>query len=128
MRLDAKKIAGAGLPKEEAWIDPEDILDGVHQPRSESLFRGDQLIVEVYEDGPGTYQFAEPFMFDEFVQVQSGRVILTETDGEPQEFVTGDSFVVPKGWTGTWQMFENYRELIVVQRDAYEAAFGASDT
>lgn len=56
----------------------------------------------------------------------SGKLILTAADGESQEFVAGDTFVVPKGFTGTWQMLGNYRELIVIERQAYEAAYGTT--
>ncbi len=55
----------------------------------------------------------------------SGKLILTGTDGISQEFVAGDSLVVPKGFAGTWQMLGNYRELIVIERNAYEEAWGA---
>ena len=43
-------------------------------------------------------------------------------DGQVQEFVAADSLMVPKGFTGTWQMLGNYRELIVVERESYENA------
>ncbi len=69
-------------------------------------------------------RFDEPFLYDEFVTVLSGKAILTPAGGVPQEFITGDSFVIPKGFHGTWQMFGNYRELIVVERQAYEEAYG----
>jgi len=39
---------------------------------------------------------------------------LSGTDGVSQEFVAGNSLVVPKGFTGTWKMLGNYRELIVI--------------
>lgn len=87
---------------------------------------GEQLIMEVYEDDPATYRFDEPFLFDEFITVLSGKSILTGIDGVSQEFVAGDSLVVPKGFTGTWQMLGSYREFVVIERDAYEKAFGAA--
>jgi hypothetical protein len=31
--------------------------------------------------------------------------------------------VVPKGFTGTWEMQGNYRELIAIERKAYDAAY-----
>lgn len=33
------------------------------------------------------------------------------------EFKQGDSLVVPKGYTGTWEMPEKFRELIVIDTD-----------
>ena len=125
IKMDAEKLAGVNLPDEEQFIAPEDVIDGNHRPRGEVLHYGDQLIVEVYEDDPTTLQFDEPFLFDEFVTVLSGKVILKGADGVSQEFVAGESFVVPKGFTGTYQMLGNFRELIVIERQAYEKTYGA---
>jgi uncharacterized cupin superfamily protein len=44
-----------------------------------------------------------------------------------QEYVAGDSLVVPKGFTGTWKMLGNFRELIVIEREAYEQAYGTGE-
>ncbi|MCP4302739.1 MAG: DUF861 domain-containing protein, partial [Gammaproteobacteria bacterium] len=59
-----------------------------------------------------------------FVLVLSGKLIMTGADGVSQAYVAGDSLVVPTGFTGTWKMLGNYRELIVIERDAYEEAYG----
>ena len=109
--MDPDKLAGINLPAEEPFVAPEDVLEGNHRPRGEILHYGEQLIMEVYEDDAATFNFGEPSLFDEFVQVLSGKLILTGTDGVSQEFVAGDSLVVPKGFTGTWKMLGNYREL-----------------
>ena len=123
--MDPGKLAGIDLPAEEAFMDAEDVLEGNHRPRGEILHYGEQLITEVYEDEPATFRFGEPTLYDEFVTILSGKLILTASDGVSQEFVAGDSFVVPKGFTGIWKMLGNYRELIVIERKAYEEAYGA---
>ena len=127
VKIDPAKIAGVDLPEEEQWMSPEDVLAGVHRPRGEILYYGDQLIIEVYEDDPGVYRFPDPFTYDEFVEIQSGKLILTGSDGIAHEYLAGDTLVVPKGWTGTWEMIGNYRELIVIDREAYEAEYGTAD-
>ncbi len=127
VKMDPEKLAGINLPAEEQFIAPENVIEGNHRPRGEVLHYGDQLILEVYEDDPATFRDDEPYIYDEFVWVLSGKLILTDADGEVQEFVAGDSLVVPKGWTGTWQMLGNYREFIVIERGAYEEAFGVAE-
>ena len=126
LKLDPEKLAGVNLPAGPPFVLPEDILEGDHQPRGEVLYYGEQLIMEVYEDGPATFRF-DPFIFDEFVLVLNGKLILTGTDGVSQEYIAGDSFVVPKGFAGTWKMLGNYRELVVIERAAYEEAYGAPE-
>ena len=124
VQMDPEMLAGINLPPEEQFIPPEDVLAGTHQLRGEVLHYGDQLIMEVYEDEEATFRFGEPFHYDEFIMVLNGKLILTDADDMTQEFIAGDSLVIPKGFTGTWQMLGNYRELVVIEREAYEAAYG----
>jgi uncharacterized cupin superfamily protein len=127
VRLDVEKLAGINLPAEEQFIAPEDVLEGNHRPRGEVLHWGEQLVTEVYEDEAATFKIGEPYPIDEFIVILSGKLILTAADGVAQEFVAGDSLVVPKGFTGTWKMLGNYRELIVIERHAYEEAYGTAE-
>jgi uncharacterized cupin superfamily protein len=124
IKMDPDKLAGINLPAEEPFIDADDVLEGKHRPRGEVLYYGEQLILEVYEEDPATFRIDEPYLFDEFVMVLSGKLILTGTDGVSQAFVAGDSLVVPKGFRGTWQMLGNFREFVVIERRAYEKAYG----
>lgn len=127
VKLDPDKLAGINLAAEEPFVTPENVLNGNHRPRGEILHYGEELILEIYEDDPVTLRFDEAFPFDEFIQVLSGKLILTGTDGVRQEFVAGDSLVIPKGFIGTFQMLGNYRELIAIQRESYEKAYGVAE-
>ena len=123
-RMSADKIAGLGLEKEEPFIPPDQILEGAHKPRGAPLFRGDELVIVVYEDEAGTFAITQPFPYDEFVMVVSGKLTLTDATDQVQEFVAGESVVVPKGFTGIWKMEGNYRELVAIERAAYDKADG----
>jgi uncharacterized cupin superfamily protein len=123
VRMDPDKLAGVDLPPGEPFIAPEDVLEGRHRPRGEVLYRGKELIMEIYEDDPATFAITDPFPFDEYVLVLSGKLILTDAGGQVHEFVAGDSLVIPKGFTGTWKMLGNYRELVAIGRTAYEKAY-----
>ncbi len=127
VRMNADKLAGVDLTAGEPFLAPENLLEGSHRPRGDFLYSGKELIVEVFEDDPGTHAIVEPFPVDEFVMVLSGKLILTDADGQVQAFVAGDSLMVPKGFTGTWQMLGNYRELIVVDKESYENASKAAE-
>lgn len=122
--MNPDKIAGLGLEKEDPFIPPDDILEGAHEPRGEVLFRGDELVTLVYEDVAGTFAIREPFPYDEFVMVLSGKLTLTDATDQVQEFVAGESVVVPKGFTGIWKMEGNYRELVAIERAAYDKSQG----
>jgi uncharacterized cupin superfamily protein len=53
------------------------------------------------------------FPKDEFVYVLEGTVVTTETDGTKHEFHPGDTFVLPKGWAGLWDMKTHFKKMIV---------------
>lgn len=90
--------------------------DGKPAPYRAHNFHIGKILVTVYETGPGKVR-VEGAQYDEFVQILEGRLILTPDGGEPMEFKQGDSLVVPKGYTGTWEMPEKFRELIVIDTD-----------
>ena len=53
-----------------------------------------------------------------------GELVLTHIDGEKQTFKAGDSFLVPKGFLGTWHMTKHFREMVVVETKAMMEAEG----
>ena len=87
-------------------------------------FQGD-VTVGVFESGPAKLQL-ENNLYDEFIHVLEGTLILTDQTGVAHEFAPGDSLVMPKGFTGTWEMVgETFRELIVIERKAHEEDMAA---
>jgi uncharacterized cupin superfamily protein len=59
---------------------------------------------------------------DEFVYLIHGDAILTPDGGKPHHFKAGDFFLVPKGFKGTWETRNGYKELVVVEASANDAA------
>ncbi|HYH38709.1 MAG TPA: cupin domain-containing protein [Azospirillum sp.] len=54
--------------------------------------------------------------YDEFCILLSGRVVITPQGGTAQEYAQGDAFVIPKGFTGTWDIKETIRKYYAVQK------------
>ena len=50
----------------------------------------------------------------EFCYLLAGRVVLTSESGERLEFTRGDSFVIPAGFKGTWEVLEDCRKLYAI--------------
>ncbi len=48
--------------------------------------------------------------------MQSGKLILTEPNGTAHQFLPGDTLVLPLGYTGTWEMQGNYREIAITAK------------
>ena len=117
--LDKNKINGKGLTTLETPWPKRMLVSGIESHRFDNLFTG-QMVVSIYEADDGMVKIID-YPFDEFVHVLNGRAILTVEGAAPQTFETGDSFVVPKGFTGTWEMQDNFREMIVIEKNANEA-------
>ena len=71
----------------------------------------------VWEAGAGK-TVIENFPFTEYVLMISGRVIVTDRGGRSRTFVSGDTFVIPKGWSGDWDVRERMKKQIVRIGDA----------
>jgi uncharacterized cupin superfamily protein len=116
IRLEPAKIAYADMSTDfPPWPD-EYIESGVSEHRYKTLYSGD-INVEIYEAKPLVLRI-DDYSIDEFVTVISGTLILTADGEPPQRFDAGDSVLVPKGFTGTWEMQGNFRELIVMLNES----------
>jgi len=107
--------------KELGKIDWITVKSGGEYNRETSLFEGENIVL-VWESAPATLLLDKPSPYDEFVVVTKGILILTDNDGNSVTYKKGDMFMLPKGFTGTWEMPEEYRELIVVDTKAYNAS------
>ena len=117
VRLDPDKIAGLGLTAIPPDSFKDILVSGELNMRVATLFEGKELRVSIFESTPAkTNHRTRPTDVDEFVYVLSGKLILTETNGTSHEYRPGDSLVLPIGYTGTWEMQGNYRELVVLMQ------------
>lgn len=99
----------------------EIVLEGKSENWDSVVHQG-EFVVSVFEASPAIIDVSEPFPYDEFVLVLEGEVILTNIDGGSLTYNPGDTFVVPKGWLGTWAMPVRYREMVIIETDALLAA------
>jgi len=120
VRVSAEMMSGLDLGTAD-WPDKRK-----HVRRSHA-YEGEELTVTVYESTPkdggpvSTTVRTCDFPFDEFVYVLSGKAVLTDETGYAQEFVAGDSFVMRKGFCGTWEEVGVYRELVVIMTESRAA-------
>ncbi len=117
--LDKEVMRQTELESIPPW--PEGVvLSGANEHWQKVLHKGD-FVVALYESMPALVDVSYPFPYDEFVTVLEGRVILTSREGEKQTYSVGDSFFVPKGWRGTWDMPEKFREMIIIETKAWDS-------
>jgi uncharacterized cupin superfamily protein len=80
--------------------------------------KDNKFLVALWESGPGVLQ-TDSYPNDEYVLVLEGELAITNKSGKKDEFKAGDSFVIPKGWAGTWDMKTKFKKQFVA---VYEKA------
>ncbi|MDE0283434.1 MAG: cupin domain-containing protein [Gammaproteobacteria bacterium] len=121
IRLPEDKLAGINLGEFAPWPD-EMILAGASEHTFSELFNG-EIVIGMYQARPIKLDISSPWPFDELVMVLQGELHLTESGSdETGVYPAGSMLVVPRGFTGTWEMVGDYRELFVVEKQAYIAS------
>ena len=121
IRLPEDKLAGINLGEFAPWPD-EIILAGSSEHTFSELFNG-EIVIGVYQARPIKLNISSPWPFDELVMVLQGELHLTESGSDHTEkHPAGSLLVVPRWFTGTWEMVGDYRELFVVEKQAYIAS------
>lgn len=117
VRLDREKMAGLDLTAIPPDAYADILVAGELNMRVAPLFEGKELRASIFASTPAkTDHRTRPNDTDEFVLVLSGKLVLTEPNGTAHEFLPGDALVLPAGYTGTWEMRGDYRELAVVMQ------------
>ena len=103
-----------------------DVLDGALEPWGPrvgsdagdpqtsgiTFFEGHGVSVGVWECTPGGWQISDR-ADTETMLLLAGAVTITPLDGEPGDLEEGDGFVLPRGWSGRWDVTETVRKLFV---------------
>lgn len=66
----------------------------------------------IWDCQPGKWRVS--FSENEFCQLLAGIVLVEGDDGSHHRFVAGDAFVMPAGFTGTWEVVEPARKYYAV--------------
>ena len=127
LRIDPVKLAGGDLHEIPFAVANPDgnprriVVRTERKPRVSLVFQGDVVVI-VYESSPGKVEL-EDYGYDEFIHVLEGKLIVTPTAGVPVETEAGGHVVLPRGFSGTWEMLgDPYRELVVMEYETWRAA------
>ncbi|MGH8175514.1 MAG: cupin domain-containing protein [Steroidobacter sp.] len=90
--------------------DPEQIVRNYFSDSTGQFFAG------VWESTPGRWRVR--YSENEFCHITRGRVRIADAAGQQWVFAAGDSFVIPAGFSGVWEVQEPTSKLYVI----FEAA------
>lgn len=68
-----------------------------------------QFFVGIWSSTTGSWRIR--YTESEFCHLLSGAIRLTDNQGRSWSFTAGASFIVPAGFTGTWEVLEPARKL-----------------
>lgn len=112
----AKAIAEASTSRPAA----DRLLGGDPQQTIRNYFSDatGQFFAGVWESSPGRWrvQYSE----NEFCHLTKGRVRINAPSGQSWTFGAGDSFVIPAGFAGIWEVLEPASKLYVVFEPAHK--------
>lgn len=86
--------------------------DPVQAVRNHYADAGNQFFAGVWSSTRGKWRVS--YSEHEFCHVTRGRVRITSVDGKSSTFGPGDSFVVPAGFSGTWEVLEDCEKLYAI--------------
>jgi len=93
---------------------PDRLVAGHPQHTAHNFFGDttDQFFAGVWESTTGKWRVR--YTENEFCHIKAGVVRIDSVSGESWTFETGDSFVIPSGFEGTWDVIEPVRKLYVI--------------
>ena len=71
-----------------------------------------QFFSGIWESTPGKWRVR--YSEHEFCHLLSGRLVIVADDGAIYRYGPGDTFVVPAGFSGTWEVLETARKLYCI--------------
>jgi uncharacterized cupin superfamily protein len=95
-------------------VAPEKIISGQPKSAYKILYtsKTEEFTAGIYECTAGKWKTS--YAEDEFCTLIEGTVRLTNDKGEMMEFAAPDSFVIPSGFSGTWEPLSHLRKFFVI--------------
>ncbi len=90
---------------------PERLIAGAPEQRVSNYFADStqQFFAGRWSSTRGTWRVR--YTESELCVMTAGRVVLTGEDGAAFSFAAGDAFVVPAGFSGTWEVLEDCTKI-----------------
>ncbi len=111
-------ISFADVPATEHHSVPDAarLLEGTPAHITRSCFESPDgsFLTGIWESTPGKWRALSGK--DEFCFIVKGHLRLLSDTGESRTFKTGDSFVIPQGFRGSWEVLENTTKHYAIRK------------
>lgn len=105
----------AATPEITTATPPADrLLAGTPQQTAHNYFSDatGKFFAGIWDSTPGKWRVR--YSENEFCHLLQGRVRISDSAGHSSTFKAGDTFVVPAGFAGEWEVLEPARKLYVI--------------
>jgi uncharacterized protein len=104
----------APIPAERSTPAPDRLIAGTPQQSISNYFTDitGQFFAGRWSSTTGTWRVR--YTENELCVITVGRVILTGDDGAVNSFGAGDAFVVPAGFSGTWEVVQDCTKIYAI--------------
>ena len=113
----ARKLEPPSASGAESFVSPDKLVSG--NPRqtlwTQYTDPSGKFFAGVWRSEPGEWRV--DYTEEEYCQMMEGVSVLTSADGETLTVCAGDSFLIPRGFRGTWRVVERTTKRFVI----YEA-------
>jgi uncharacterized protein len=103
---------------EEYFLPPEKLISG-NPKQTVWLHYTDpskQFLVGIWRSEPGKWRIS--YTEEEYCHMIEGASIITNEAGQAVTVVAGESFIVPRGFVGTWEVVQTTTKRFVVYETA----------
>ena len=99
-----------------AYVATDNITQGDPAERGHMVYASpdDKFLVGVWAAEPYAETFPDGYPGDEFAHVLRGSLTLIDPEGTARSFGPGDSYVMTKGWSGTFQVDASFTKYFVL--------------
>ena len=109
------RTTGKGASEvERGAADPAKLIKGKYLTKTWNQFTGEdgRLFCGIWESTPGKVRIDyDEWEFCHFIK---GKAVLTNEAGKRWTVKTGDAFIIPAGFKGTWETVETVRKHYVI--------------
>jgi uncharacterized cupin superfamily protein len=111
------KFNAANPPTEEYFLSPEKLISGNPKQTVWQHYTdpSGKFLTGIWQSDIGKWRIS--YTEEEYCQILEGISILTDEHGNAVTVTSGENFVIPRGFVGTWEVVERTRKIYVI----YEA-------
>ena len=108
------KLTEGAIEREVAPITPAKVEAGEPVAWTENFYTSDdgKYFTGLWGSSPGKWRMT--YSEEETCTLLEGVVVLTGKDGVAHTYHAGDSFVIPRGFDGTWETVETCKKVYAI--------------